>query len=281
VFAAKRRGPGLVEFYRPGMESEASSRARRLTELSQAVARGEFELYFQPHLDLATMTVSGAEALIRWNHPDGGLVVPGAFIPFAEQHGMIRTITRWVMASALDACSKLRTIDPAFRLYFNLSAVDFADTAIVGELRAAGARGTDLSNIGVELTETVAIHDLGAASRTVRHLQELGVRVAIDDFGTGFSSLSLLKRVPFDVIKIDRSFVSEVLTGERDAAITETIIAGGNQLGYETVGEGVETQGQLDWLRAHGCHYVQGYVVAPPQRLDTFLDWLQRPTALA
>jgi diguanylate cyclase (GGDEF)-like protein len=275
VFAAKANGRGHLEFYQPGMESEASSRARTATEVSRAVERGEFELYFQPHLDLQAATVSGAEALIRWNHPEQGILLPDAFIPFAEQHGLVRAITRWVLASALHASEGLRRIDPAFRLYFNLSAVDFADAAIVDELRAAARRGTSLANIGVELTETVAMLDLGAATRTVRHLQDLGVRVAIDDFGTGYSALTLLRRLPVDIIKIDRSYTHEVLLDERDAALTEAVIAGGRQLGYETLAEGVESEEQLAWLRARGCRYVQGYAIAPPQPLDVFTAWLR------
>jgi diguanylate cyclase (GGDEF)-like protein len=276
VFAAKQRGRGRLEFYRPGMESEAASRARTSTEISRGIASGQFELFIQPHLDVGTMRVAGAEALIRWNHPAKGLVLPDAFIPFAERHGLIRTITRWVMEAALEASQRLRTIDPAFRLYFNLSASDFSDAAILDELDLAGARGANLENIGVELTETAAMQDLGSAIRTVRHLQDLGVRVAIDDYGTGYSSLALLKRLPVDVIKIDHSFISEVLLGERDAVITAAVIASGKELGYETVGEGVETDAQLAWLRERGCRYVQGYAVARPQPLDAFVAWLAR-----
>lgn len=274
VSAAKAGGRGHLEFYQPGMESEAGSHTRTATEISGAIERGEFELYYQPHLDLQTSIVSGAEALIRWNHPEHGLLLPDTFIPFAEQHGLVRAITRWVLAAALSASERLARLDPSFRLFFNLSAVDFTDAAIVDELRTAARRGTSLANLGVELTETVAMLDLGAATRTVRHLQALGVRVAIDDFGTGYSALTLLRRLPVDVIKIDRSYVSEVLHGERDAAVTATVIAGGLQLGYETVAEGVETAEQLEWLRGHGCRYVQGYHIAAPQPLDAFVAWL-------
>jgi EAL domain-containing protein (putative c-di-GMP-specific phosphodiesterase class I) len=256
------------------MESRASSRARTAAEISVALERDEFVLYLQPHLDLRTMSVSGAEALIRWNHPVRGLVTPVNFIPFAEQHGLIRNVTRWVMAAALKASAFVCGIDPAFRLFFNLSAMDFADRTIIDDLRSAASGGAALANIGVELTETAAMQDLGTASRTVKQLQRLGVSVAIDDFGTGYSSLSLLKRLPVNIVKIDRSFISQVLHSKRDAAIAISIIAGGKNLGYETVAEGVETEDQLAWLRDHGCRFVQGYHVAVPQPLAAFSHWL-------
>jgi diguanylate cyclase (GGDEF)-like protein len=274
VLVAKQRGRSSVEVYRAGMESEAATRARKSLDISQAIESGEFELYFQPHVDVRTMAVTGAEALIRWNHRACGLVMPEKFIPFAERHGLIRPITRWVMGAALSASERLRAVDPDFCLYFNLSAMDFTDAAIVDEFRAAAQAGRNLANIGVELTESAAMQDLGTAIRIVQHLQALGVRVAIDDFGTGYSSLSLLKRVPADIVKIDHSFIAEILAGARDAAIVETIVAGGTQLGYHTIAEGVESDAQLAWLRDHGCRYVQGYAVARPQPLAVFLDWL-------
>ncbi len=274
VIAAKRRGRGQIAMYQAGMESDEGVRARTSAEIFQAIERREFELYFQPHLDTQSMRVTGAEALIRWNHPERGLVLPHAFIAFAERHGHIRAITRWVTAAALEAAGQFGDIDATFRLYFNLSAVDFTDSPIVDELRRARRAGAKLTNVGVELTETAAMQDLGAAARTVRSLQELGVRVAIDDFGTGYSGLALLKRLPVDLIKIDRSFVSEVLHGGRDAAIADTVIAGGRRLGYETVAEGVESEEQLAWLRSRGCRYVQGFAIAEPLRLGDFVRWL-------
>jgi diguanylate cyclase (GGDEF)-like protein len=274
VFAAKQRGPGHVEVYQPAMESESRSRARRLAEISAGLENGEFELFFQPHLDLLSETVSGAEALLRWRHPEHGMLSPASFLPFAEQNGMIRSITRWVMNSSLDAAERLRERDAAFRLYFNLSAIDFADEAIVSDLRLAADRGVHLQNVGIELTETAAMHDVGTAARTLRQLQDLGVCVALDDFGTGYSSLSMLKRLPFDIIKIDRSFISEVTTGEHDSAIAASILAIGEQLGYETLAEGIETAEQLAWFKARGCRYAQGYMIAEPMPLESFERWL-------
>ena len=282
VFAGKERGPGRVELFQSSMESQAGSRARRLAEISRGLEHGEFELFYQPHIDVASSQVHGAEALLRWRHPQHGLLLPATFLPFAEQNGLIRSITRWVTNNALRASERLRATYPGFRVYFNLSAIDFSDEAIVNDLRAARERGVRLENIGVELTETAAMHDVGTAARTVRQLQDLGVCVAIDDFGTGFSSLSMLKRLPFDIIKIDRSFIKEVTQSEHESAIAALIIAIGKQLGYETLAEGVETPEQLAWVRMRGCRYAQGFTIAEPMSIDALERWLcDRPITAA
>ena len=282
VFAGKERGPGRVEVFQSAMESAAGSRARRLAEISRGLENDEFELFYQPHLDLRSGEISGAEALLRWHHPERGLLLPAAFLPFAEQNGLIRSITRWVTNAALLASERLRANDPNFRIYFNLSAIDFSDDAIVNDLRNAAARGVRLENVGVELTETAAMHDVGTAARTVRQLQDLGVRVAIDDFGTGFSSLSMLRRLPFDIIKIDRSFINEVMSGDQESAIASLILNIGKQLDYEILAEGVETPEQLAWLKMRGCRYAQGLTIAMPMSLDSFEQWLyDRPKYVA
>jgi diguanylate cyclase (GGDEF)-like protein len=274
AFAARRAGRGKTVIYAAGMESEEALRDRRLAELALALEANEFELYFQPHLDLETNRVTGAEALIRWNHPTRGTLLPKDFIPFAEAHGFIRQISTWVMNEALRLVDVFRAIDPEFRIYFNLSAIDLDDMSIVDEFRAAAARGAHLDNIGVELTETAAMRDMGLTAQTVKALQALGVRVAIDDFGVGYSSLSLLKRLPVDIIKIDRTFVSEILLSAGDAAIAEAVIGFGRSFGFETLGEGVETDAQLAWLGEHQCRYAQGYSIAHPLPIGEFLTWL-------
>ncbi len=282
LIAGKRIGRGHTVAFEPGMESEEAARDRFLAELALAVERNEFELYFQPHIDLATGRPAGAEALIRWNHPTRGLLSPSDFIPFAEKHNVIRPISRWVMYESACAAERFRAIDPAFRVYFNLSALDLADRAILDGFHDLAANGLHLANVGVELTETTAMQDLGATLHTVKALQELGIRIAIDDFGVGYSSLSLLKRLPVDLIKIDRTFMSEILFDRRDAVIAEAVIGFGQEFGFVTLGEGVETQEQLQWLREHNCRYAQGYFMARPQGIDTFANWLeaaQQPVA--
>jgi diguanylate cyclase (GGDEF)-like protein len=274
LFAAKSGGRGRTTFFEAGMESAAALRSRLLDELARAVAGNEFEMYFQPHIDLASNQIVGAEALIRWNHPTRGLVMPQDFIPFAERNGFIRTISLWVMRATIGASEMLRAIDPDFRLYFNLSALDLGDMTVVQELRKAARDGVHLENLGVELTETAAMDDIGVTLQTIRAMQDLGVEVAVDDFGTGYSSLSLLKRLPADIVKIDRSFVSEVLDGSHDAAISESVIGFGHRFGFRTLGEGVETAEQLAWLRERGCTYAQGYLIAHALPFEDFLSWL-------
>ncbi len=276
AFTAKRRGRGQTVVFESGMESADVERARLLTEFGLAIERDEFELYVQPHLDLLDRRISGAEVLIRWNHPVRGLLEPGTFIPFAEQHGFIRNLSLWVMRQTLALAGSSRR-DESFRFFFNVSATDLTDLTLVDELREAAARGARLSAIGVELTETAAMQAVGRTIQTIEALQELGVHVAIDDFGTGYSSLSLLKRLPVDIVKIDRSFVSEVLAGERDAAIAEAVIGFGRNFGFETLGEGVEHAEQLAWLGARGCRYAQGYLIAAPMPIGAFARWMADP----
>jgi diguanylate cyclase (GGDEF)-like protein len=274
VFAARRNGRGRTLAYEPGMESEEAARDRMLHEMSLAFERGEFEMYFQPHMDLERNRIVACEALIRWNHPTRGLLMPDEFIPFAEQNRSIGAISSYVMQASMDAAEELRAIDPVFRVYFNLSALDLADTQLVESFRAAASAGAPLENIGVEVTETAAIQDMGVTLHAIRSLQELGVCVAIDDFGIGYSSLSVLKRLPVDLIKIDRSFISEVLAGEHDAAISESVIAFGRRFGFATLGEGVETAEQLAWLAERGCRFAQGYHIAVPMPFEAFKLWL-------
>jgi diguanylate cyclase (GGDEF)-like protein len=276
VFSAKRtpRGRGRVVGFEPGMESAESARNRMLGEIALALTRNEFELYFQPHIDMKTRRVAGAEALIRWNHPTGQLISPDEFIPFAEQNGSIRSISAWVIRETLRFSQSIRALDPALRLYCNLSALDLTDLAIAHEFRSAKKRGFHLENVGIEVTETAATQDIGLMLQAVQAMQDLGVRVAIDDFGTGYSSLALIKRLPVDVVKIDRTFVSEVLVGDYDAAISESVISFGHRFGFETLGEGVETEEQLAWLRDRGCGYAQGFLISPPLPYDDFVRWL-------
>jgi EAL domain-containing protein (putative c-di-GMP-specific phosphodiesterase class I) len=256
------------------MEGETQRRAALRNELSDAVAQDQFVLYYQPHVDIATGNVIGCEALIRWNHPSKGLLLPGTFIPFAEECGIITRIDDWVMRNAFAAAAELSALRPDFRLYFNLSGRQAGDPKLVRSFVTAARSGVVLSNIGVELTETDAMRNVEATRLVCRALRRLNVRVAIDDFGTGYSSLSSLKRLPIDIVKIDRSFVSGVLTDPHDQAITETIISIAERFGYWSLAEGVEQPGELAWLKRHGCNFVQGYVICRPLPIAEFMCWL-------
>jgi len=274
VAAAKARGRGTILFYEPGMEGDAERNIKFRNELADAIAGNQFELYFQPHVNLLTGETSGCEALIRWNHPERGLIFPGHFIPAAERLGLIADIDSWVMHEALLKARDLAKLRPDFRLYFNLSGRQAGDPTLIDALKAAAADGLSLSNVGIEITESDAMRDFEATRTVCLAVRELGVRVAIDDFGTGYSSLSSLKRLPVDVVKIDRSFISGILNDRYDEAIVETIIQMTRLFECDVLAEGVEQEGEMDWLRRHQCKLVQGYFVSHPLPMDAFKSWL-------
>jgi len=270
---ARERGNAIV-WYTAGMENDAHERATLRTELADALAKDEFVLYYQPHVDMRTSRVTGCEALIRWNHPTRGLVPPSEFIPFAEEAGIIKGIDGWVMRAAFAAARAFSVKQPDFCLYFNFSGRQMGDHAIVRTFVDAARDGVPLKNIGIEITETDAMRNVRATHVVCRALRRLGVRIAIDDFGTGYSSLASLKELAVDVVKIDQSFVSGVTTDPNDAAITRTMISITEQFGFDALGEGAETPETVEWLRNNGCRYVQGYAVGRPMPLDAFNDWL-------
>jgi diguanylate cyclase (GGDEF)-like protein len=271
---AKARGPGAIVYYQAGMEGDARLRIRLRNELVEALAQDQFTLFYQPHVEIATGRVVGCEALIRWDHPTRGLVSPFEFIPFAEESGFITSIDDWVMRRALKTAAEIGASRPDFRLYFNLSGRQAGNVNLIRAFVRAARQGVPLRNIGVEITETDAMRDLPATRRVLRALRRLDVRTAIDDFGVGYSSLSSLKQLPVDIVKIDRSFVSGLTNNPDDAAMAETIISIAEHFGFESVGEGAETQAEIEWLGRHGCGYVQGYAICHPLPLDRFRAWL-------
>jgi diguanylate cyclase (GGDEF)-like protein len=271
---AKKRGHGSTVFFEEGMESEALLRAELRNELKEALATDQFTLYFQPHIDLFTGEVAGCEALIRWNHPERGLVMPRQFIPAAEQIGMITSIDNWVMRTAFGLAAEFGRLRPDFRLYFNLSGRTAGDPNVVQAFIEAASAGVSLRNIGVEVTETDAMRDVEATRSVCYALRGMDVRIAIDDFGTGYSSLSSLKHLPIDVVKIDQQFISGVLTDQHDETISDTIITIAARFGFESLAEGVEQLEQIGWLRQRACRYIQGYAICHPLPLDDFKSWL-------
>jgi diguanylate cyclase (GGDEF)-like protein len=274
LFIAKERGHGSMVFYETGMEGDAQRRAAFRNELTEAIADDQFTLYYQPHVELSTGAVTGCEALIRWNHPTRGLLLPGHFIPFAEETGIITSIDMWVMRNAFAAAAELAALRPGFRLYFNLSGRQAGNPKLIRAFTEAARDGVALGNIGVEITESDAMRDVEATRHVCRALRRLNVRIAIDDFGTGYSSLSSLKRLPVDIVKIDRSFISGVLSDPDDAAIAETIIAISKHFGFESLAEGAEQPEELEWLRQRGCRYVQGFAISHALPLDDFKSWV-------
>jgi EAL domain-containing protein (putative c-di-GMP-specific phosphodiesterase class I) len=218
--------------------------------------------------------VTGCEALIRWNHPTRGLLLPGEFIPFAEHNGIIGSIDNWVMHETFARVKDVVALRPGFRLYFNLSGRQAGDSSVIRAFATAARNAVPLANIGVEITESDAMRDVEATRRVCRALRRFNVRIAIDDFGTGYSSLSSLKRLPVDIVKIDRSFISGILNDLHDETIAETIISIAKNFGLDALAEGVEQQAEVEWLRRHGCRYMQGYAICRPLPLAEFMAWL-------
>ncbi|MBJ7330328.1 MAG: EAL domain-containing protein [Solirubrobacteraceae bacterium] len=279
MYRAKEAGRGRYELFDEGMRSRAVARLQVENELRRALDREELRLYFQPIHDLNLGAIASCEALVRWNHPDRGLVGPDQFIPVAEESGLIVPLGAWVLQRACRQLARWRHAVPGaehLRLTINLSARQVAQPDIVDTVSEAIAdAGLDPSDIGLEITEHVLIEDAESTADTLRRLQRLGVRLVIDDFGTGYSSLSYLKRYPIEVLKIDRSFIDGIADDESgDLAIVTAIVRMASALGVDVIPEGVETQAQLDRLRELGCQYAQGFLLdrpLPPDELESRL----------
>jgi EAL domain-containing protein (putative c-di-GMP-specific phosphodiesterase class I) len=248
------------------MEQSLRERIDFEAMLRHAVAHGQLALQFQPRVSLHSGDLVGVEALVRWRHPVLGTVPPGRFIPLAEETGLIEDIDMWVLR---DACARaaawLADGLPLGRVSVNLSARQFQRVGLAQRVSATLAdTGLPAAHLELEITEGTVMRDTEDSAAILRSLRDLGVALSIDDFGTGYSSLSYLKRFPIDVLKVDRSFVRDVETDAGDAAITRAIIALGHSLNLDVVAEGVETAGQLDFLRQVGCDEIQGYYFSPP-----------------
>ncbi|KAF1047824.1 bifunctional diguanylate cyclase/phosphodiesterase [Xylophilus sp.] len=266
MYQAKAAGRNTIIVFHPDMQTAVSSRSALETDLRHALANGELRLYYQPVVD-AQQRLLGAEALLRWLHPARGMVSPGDFIPLAEQTGLILPIGRWVLESA---CAQLVlwAAQPATRGFFiavNVSARQFRQSDFVAEVADTLARsGATPQRLKLELTESLLLGDIEDAVAKMGQLKDRGVGFSLDDFGTGYSSLSYLKRLPLDQLKIDQSFVRDVLTDANDAAIVRTILALAQSLDLQVVAEGVENEGQHVFLREHGCRAFQGYLFGRP-----------------
>ena len=266
MYKAKEAGGNTYRFYAAEMGRRTTERLTVELSLRHALEREELTLHFQPIVSLVSNKVAAIEALLRWNHPELGLVAPVQFIPLLEETGMIIPVGEWVLRQA---CAQARTWqdigDEPVRLAVNLSPRQFAAPDLVDQLvRALADSGLAPELIELEITESMLMQQSPLIHDTFFCVRDLGCRFVIDDFGTGYSSLSYLRRFPVSVLKIDRSFVSDVTTDNDDAAIVRTMIAMAHNLKMEVVAEGVETQEQLDFLRTNGCELVQGYLLARP-----------------
>jgi diguanylate cyclase (GGDEF)-like protein/PAS domain S-box-containing protein len=266
MYRAKENGRNNIQFYKPAMNAEALERLKIESSLRSAIEREEFILHYQPQIDLQSGRMVGVESLIRWQHPEFGMVPPARFIGLAEETGMIVPIGCWALRQA---CAQIKAWqhdgDSPMRVAVNLSARQFYQHDLVSTVAAALEEGgLAPEQLEIELTESLVMTDVERAVAILRGLKALGVHIAIDDFGTGYSSLSYLKRFPIDVLKIDQSFVRDITVDADDAAIVLSIISLAHNLRLKVVAEGVETAEQLAYLREHGCDQVQGFYFSEP-----------------
>jgi len=262
LYRAKADGRGTYRFFEA--EMDAQMQARRLLELDlrKALALREFEVHYQPQVNLATGLLSGFEALIRWRHPERGMVPPAAFIPLAEEIGLIGPIGEWVLRQA---CHEAARWPDHLSIAVNLSPLQFKDKKIVQTaVSALAGSGLAPERLELEITESALLQDNEATLSILHELRALGVRVSMDDFGTGYSSLGYLRSFPFDKIKIDRSFIMKLPDSGESAAIVRAITSLGESLGMTTIAEGVETLEQVEHLRREGCTSIQGYLISKP-----------------
>jgi EAL domain-containing protein (putative c-di-GMP-specific phosphodiesterase class I) len=252
-------------FYRPELNQGANDRFKLESALRRAVERKELELHYQPQVDIASGRIVGAEALLRWRHPERGLVPPGVFIGLAEETGLILPIGDWVLSAACNQLRQWRDAGlPLVPVSVNLSAHQFNDEIVGTVGRVLEDYGIEPRLLELELTESASMADADKSVDLLAQLKGMGIRLAIDDFGTGFSNLNYLKRFPVDKLKLDQSFIADLLDSPDDQAISRAVIAMAQGLRLAVVAEGVETAGQLAMLAEHGCDLMQGYYFSKP-----------------
>jgi diguanylate cyclase (GGDEF)-like protein len=274
MYAAKDLSTEL-ELFDGERDHHSPTRLKRLGELRQALSRGELVLHYQPKLRLGTREVVGVEALVRWLHPEQGLLPPGEFVPLAEQTGLIKPLTSFVLREALSQLSEWNRSGLDLRVAVNVSERSLLDADFPAEVaRVLSATGVRSEHLELEITEGTIMADPERAAGVLRRLDALGVSLSLDDFGTGYSSLSRLRELPIDEIKIDRSFAARIEADERDMAIMRSTIELGHNLGCSVVAEGLETAAALDCVASLGCDTGQGFHIARPLDAATLTEWL-------
>jgi len=288
LYYAKLQGQNHYQFFNENLNKDSLKNLKLENDLRHALERNELDLYYQPKIDLVSGKVNSVEALVRWRHPEIGMVPPDEFIPIAEHTGLITSLGYWVLETA---CRQVRHWHDAghehLTVAVNLSAVQFRQQDLLEQIHNTLEKtGICAHQLELEITESTIMEDIDTASSTMRALHCSGVHISIDDFGTGYSSLSHLKRFPINTVKIDRSFIRDITTDSDDAAIVSAIIAMSHNMGLKVIAEGVETQEQLEFLSSLECEEVQGFLFSPPvphreayALLDQTIDTMQLPSA--
>ncbi|MFZ6644813.1 putative bifunctional diguanylate cyclase/phosphodiesterase [Undibacterium sp. TJN25] len=276
MYHAKEQGRNNYQFFSDAMNARAMERQAIESNLRMALEKQEFVLHYQPKVNLETGAITGAEALLRWKHPQWGLVLPARFMSIAEECGLIVPIGRWVLR---EACTQARRwIDAGVGpvpVAVNISALEFRHKDFFGGVRdILSESGLDAASLELEITESVLMRDAETSTAILQHLKDMGVQLAVDDFGTGYSSLSYLKKFPIDVLKIDKSFVDDIATAAGNGIIVSAVVGMGNKLKLKVIAEGVENQAQLTFLQAQNCEEGQGYFFSRPLVAEEFVRLL-------
>jgi diguanylate cyclase (GGDEF)-like protein/PAS domain S-box-containing protein len=278
MYIAKRQCKGQYQVFEPDMHTSVLERLELKGALQRAMERGELELHYQPIVSINDEQVRGFEALVRWRHPERGLMLPSEFIPIAEETGLIGVVGRWVLQQACNQGRILQQLvprTPPLRINVNISVRQLKQASLISEVaEALAVSGIDPATVTLEITESILVNDSEATISLLQEIKRLGVRLAIDDFGTGYSSLSYLSKFPVDYLKIDRSFVNQLSDGANDSALTSAIVQIGATLKLPTVAEGIERPDQLEALRRMNCRFGQGYLFAPPMPFEDTVAFL-------
>ncbi len=274
---AKSNGKNQYQLFNETMRSRLTARIRLEQDLKNALVEEQFEVFYQPKINIATREVTGAEALVRWNHPNRGYISPEEFIPVAEEAGMIIELGEWILRTACKQTNELHRMGyMGLNVAVNISAVQFTDGNLLPMVSKA-LRDTQLRPelLELEITESAVMHDPEEVIESLLELSQFGMRLAIDDFGTGYSSLAYLKRFPVDTLKIDRAFIIDISSDNDDVAIVEAVLGLGRHFNMKVVAEGIEDEEQLQFLKDQGCDLAQGFYISKPLELKAYISWLQ------
>jgi predicted signal transduction protein with EAL and GGDEF domain len=282
MYAAKEEGRNNYRFFSEEMNTRMLERLAIESDLRKALERDELLLHYQPQVESMTGRVVAFEALVRWNHPQKGMVAPFEFIDIAEESGLIIPLGEWVMRAACEQATKWhRAGFPEIRVSVNVASQQLTESDLVATVqKVLTSTGLDGAHLEVELTESSLMSDVETITQTLQKLKDFGLSLAVDDFGTGYSSMNYLKRFPLDALKIDRSFVRDLNLDANDAAIAKAVIALAKALDLSTIAEGVEEEEQLAFLRALGCDLIQGYFFGRPMPADEVLGFLEARTPI-